>query len=81
MEQLAREFLRAVRGERSQVAFSRRVGFASNVAAEWESGRRMPSVATAMSCCARLGLDVKLALERFHTATAELLPIHGKGTA
>ncbi|HEX3774462.1 MAG TPA: DUF4423 domain-containing protein [Polyangiaceae bacterium] len=79
MEQLAREFLRAVRGARSQVAFSRRVGFASNVAAEWESGRRAPSAATALSCCARVGLDVKLGLERFHTATASLLPIHGKG--
>ncbi len=80
MEQLAREFLRAVRGDRSQVAFSRRIGFASNVAAEWESGRRVPSAATALSCCARVGLDVKLALEQFHTATASLLPIHGKGT-
>ena len=71
--------MRAIRGDRSQVAFSRRVGFASNVAAEWESGRRIPSAATALSCCARVGIDVALALERFHTHTAPLVQLRGRG--
>jgi len=71
--------MRAIRGERSQVAFSRRLGFSSNVAAEWESGRRVPSAATALSCCARAGLDLGAALERFHTATAPLIVVRGKG--
>jgi transcriptional regulator with XRE-family HTH domain len=71
--------MRAVRGDRSQVAFSRRVGCSSNVAAEWESGRRVPSAATALSCCARVGIDVPAALERFHTATAALVQIRGRG--
>ena len=79
VEQLAREFLRALRGERSQVAFSRRVGFASNVAAEWESGRRVPSTATALACCVNVGIDVPGALARFHTATAPLIQIRGRG--
>jgi transcriptional regulator with XRE-family HTH domain len=51
---LARQFLRAVRGRRSQVAFARRLGYASNVAAEWESGRREPSAADALSACANV---------------------------
>jgi len=55
--------MRAVRADRSQVAFSRRVGCSSNVAAEWESGRRVPSAATALSCCARVGIDVAAALK------------------
>jgi Domain of unknown function (DUF4423) len=79
VEQLVREFVRAVRADRSQVAFSRRVGFSSNVAAEWESGRRVPSAATAFSCCARAGIDVAAALDRFHAASAPLLQIRGRG--
>ena len=79
VEQLVREFMRAVRGDRSQVAFSRRLGFFSNVAAEWESGRRVPSAATALSSCAKVGIDVAAALDRFHAATASLIPVRGRG--
>jgi len=71
--------MRAVRADRSQIAFSRRVGCSSNVAAEWESGRRVPSAAMALSCCARVGIDVPAALARFHTATAALIQVRGKG--
>jgi DNA-binding MarR family transcriptional regulator len=79
VEQLVRDFMRAVRGDRSQVAFSRRAGCASNVAAQWESGRRVPSAATALSACARVGIDVSAAFDRFHRATAALIRIRGKG--
>jgi transcriptional regulator with XRE-family HTH domain len=76
---LARQFLRAVRGRRSQVAFARRLGYASNVAAEWESGRREPSAASALGACAGSGIDVPRALARFNAATSQLMPVQGKG--
>src|SRR5688572_10943441 len=79
MERLAQQFLRAVRGQRSQAAFSRRLGFASRVAAEWESGRRVPSAKTALIACARTGIDVSAAFGRFNEATAELIEVRGAG--
>ncbi len=42
VEQLASELILAVRGERTQVAMSRALGFSSNVVYLWESGRRAP---------------------------------------
>jgi transcriptional regulator with XRE-family HTH domain/DNA-binding transcriptional ArsR family regulator len=79
VKDLTREFLRAVRGNRSQVAFSRRVGFSSNVAAEWESGRRVPAAATALAICARSGIDVAKSFDVFHRDTAPLILLRGKG--
>lgn len=76
---VASEFLRALRGSRSQVAFSRRLGFASNVAAEWESGRRIPRVSTAVGAAARVGVDVPAALARFWPPLADILT--GSGLA
>jgi transcriptional regulator with XRE-family HTH domain len=73
---VAREFLRAVRGRRSQQAFSRRLGYASNVAVKWEAGRRMPVASEALRACARAGIDVMRALEQFHPPTAVLLATH-----
>jgi hypothetical protein len=73
---IAREFLRAVRGRRSQQAFSRRLGYASNVAVKWEAGRRMPVASEALRACTRAGIDVARALEHFHQPTAALLGTH-----
>jgi Domain of unknown function (DUF4423) len=70
VEQAAREFLRAVRGRRSQQAFSRRLGFKSNVCAKWEAGRRMPTALFALRACRKAGLDVQAALERFRSNSA-----------
>lgn len=42
-EQLASELLRALRGKRSQMAFSRRLGYSSNVCYSWETGRAFPT--------------------------------------
>jgi DNA-binding MarR family transcriptional regulator len=42
---LAVELVRALRGRRSLAAFSRRVGYRSNVAQRWESRRSWPSAA------------------------------------
>src|SRR5687767_239982 len=65
-EQISREFLVAIRGERSQLAWSRRLGYRSNVAYAWESGRRWPTAAETLRACARAGIDVRAALEKFY---------------
>jgi transcriptional regulator with XRE-family HTH domain len=69
----ASQILRALRGRRSQRAFSRRIGYRSNVAHDWESGRRMPTAVNALRACQRLGVDVGTAFERFQPACAEAL--------
>ncbi|MEZ4323323.1 MAG: hypothetical protein R3F61_38015 [Myxococcota bacterium] len=71
MEQAARELIRAIRGPRSQVAFSRRCGYRGNVAAKWEGGHRFPTFAETLHAASRCGIDVPAALERFHAASAE----------
>lgn len=70
-EEAARQLLRAVRGARSQVAYSRRLGFKSNVAADWEVGRRTPNTAATLDAMARMGIDVEAAMRRFHPTAAE----------
>lgn len=70
VELAARQFLRAIRGRRSQVSFSRRLGYRSNIALRWEAGRRFPTAVIALRACQRVGLDVQGGLQRFHTASA-----------
>lgn len=62
---LARDVLRALRGKRSQAAFSRRLGYTSNVAYTWESGRRFPTAAETLRAASRVGVDVRAALLAF----------------
>src|SRR5262245_32356083 len=64
-ERLARQFVRALRGKRSQVAFSRRLGFSTNVLYAWESGRRWPTAATILRAVERARVDVRSALRQF----------------
>jgi transcriptional regulator with XRE-family HTH domain len=64
-EQLGRELVRALRGRRSQVAFSRRLGFRTNVVYAWESGRRWPTAATLLGAAGRSRIDVRAALAAF----------------
>lgn len=70
---LARELIRALRGRRSQLAFSRRLGFRTNVAYAWESGRRSPSASAFFRAAARVGLDVGAALRSFLGGRASAL--------
>ncbi len=70
---IASELVRAVRGHRSQIAFSRRIGYASNVVANWESGRRFPTAAEFFRAAERTGLDVRVALGRFYRTPPEWL--------
>lgn len=53
-ERLASDFIRRLRGSRSQTALSRRLGYRTNVVYGWESGRRWPTAATVFAAEARL---------------------------
>jgi transcriptional regulator with XRE-family HTH domain len=64
-ESIAQDILRHLRGQRSQVAFSRRLGYRSNVAHTWETGKRMPTGSVVFSGMQRLGVDVPARILRF----------------
>ncbi len=64
-DQLARELLVALRGKRSQTAWSRRLGYQSNVAYTWEAGRRSPTASEALRAAGRAGIDVDARLRAF----------------
>lgn len=63
--QLASELLRAARGRSSQPAFSRWLGFRSNVAYGWESGRAYPTGAELLSIFERRGVALPALFEAF----------------
>jgi transcriptional regulator with XRE-family HTH domain len=67
-EALASELLRSLRGHRSQVAFSRRLKYKSNVAYLWESKRNWPTAAVFFGACERVGIDPQESLARFYRA-------------
>ena len=73
MQEIARQFLRALRGTRSQVAFSRRLGYRSNAVANWEAGRSFPNATEALRACARAGHDVPAAILAFDAESAAAL--------
>jgi uncharacterized protein DUF4423 len=66
MRRLAADWLRALRGRRSQVAFSRRFGYRSNIAYRWEAGRCFPSASGTLKMVAALGGDVERSLKAFY---------------
>jgi transcriptional regulator with XRE-family HTH domain len=70
MDQAASEFLRAVRGRRSQLALARRLGYRSNPVANWETGRRFPTAREALRVCRRVRIDVAGSFARFLPAAA-----------
>ncbi len=65
-ETIAAELIRALRGRRSQTAFSRRLGYRSNVVYRWEAGRAWPTAAATLKAARRVGIDLKAGLKRFH---------------
>lgn len=67
MQLASQQFLRAVRGKRSQVAFARKLGYSGNPIADWEAGRRSPTVAEALRACRLSGVDPLKAFERFQS--------------
>ena len=72
-ERAASQMLRALRGKRSQLAFSRRIGYRSNVACDWEAGRRFPTAVDTLRACVRLRIDVAGAFAEFQPACADAL--------
>jgi DNA-binding transcriptional regulator YiaG len=65
-ETMASELLRALRGRRSQTAFSRRLGYRSNVVYRWESGRAWPTAAATLRAAQKTGVDLRAGLRAFY---------------
>jgi transcriptional regulator with XRE-family HTH domain len=72
-EAVSAELIRAVRGKRSQLAFSRHLGYRCNVLYTWESGRRWPTIATFVRAALRTRIDVFSGLRSFVGADADWL--------
>jgi hypothetical protein len=68
---LASDWLRAIRGRRSQRAFSRRLGYRSNIAYRWESGVCFPTAREVFAMGERFGLEVEAAASAFLGPTPE----------
>ena len=75
-ELMASELVRALRGKRSQLAFSRRLGFRTNVVHTWEAQRRWPTASRSLAVAQRAGVDPKAALTRFYRTVPALSLIH-----
>lgn len=73
-ERLASELVRALRGRRSQPAFSRRLGYRSNVVYTWESGRGFPTAAGALRAAKRAGVDLLAAFGGFYRSGSSTPP-------
>ncbi len=73
MDLVARQLIRAIRGSRSQEAFSRRLGYTSNPVADWEAGRRFPTAAETLRACTLANIDVHSAFAAFRPEEAEHL--------
>jgi hypothetical protein len=71
MEQQAAEFLRALRGRRSQAAWSRRLGYRGNPMTNWERCKRFPTAQEVLRAASVAGHDV-LALFVSFAPTARL---------
>jgi transcriptional regulator with XRE-family HTH domain len=66
LDLLASDWLRTLRGKRSQLALSRALGYRSNIAYRWESGRCYPTAAAVFGLVERSGGNVRQALTRFY---------------
>jgi transcriptional regulator with XRE-family HTH domain len=71
MEREASQFLRAVRGPRSQAQLARRLGYRGNPITDWERGERFPTIHETLRAVTLLGGDVPAAFARF-TPSARL---------
>jgi DNA-binding transcriptional regulator YiaG/transcriptional regulator with XRE-family HTH domain len=73
---IAAEWVRAVRGKRSQAAFSRHLGYRSSVVHRWESGAAAPSAARWLAICAQQGKDVRAVYADFFLRAPSWLGSH-----
>jgi transcriptional regulator with XRE-family HTH domain len=65
-EQISSEWLRFMRGRRSQRGFSKRLGYSSNIAYRWETGICYPLAREAFALAKRGGVAGRAALLTFH---------------
>jgi DNA-binding phage protein len=69
-ERIASEWLRFIRGKRSQRGFSRRLGYRSNIAYRWESGVCFPTAAETFALVLRGSGGARQSLESFYGSGA-----------
>jgi DNA-binding phage protein len=62
---IAADWLRSIRGKRSQRSFSKRLGYASNIAYRWETGVCFPRAREALTLAKREGAAGRAALRAF----------------
>jgi transcriptional regulator with XRE-family HTH domain len=65
-ELLAQEWIRAMRGDRSQRALSKLLGYESNIAYRWETGRAQPSASAVLRAMDAVGFDVAASLHTYY---------------
>jgi DNA-binding phage protein len=74
--QLGAELVRALRGKRSQMALSRRLGYKTNVLYLWEAQKGAPTGVGFLRLAERVGVDVRHALEQFYREPPRWLREH-----
>src|ERR1041384_2965367 len=79
MDRISSQFLRALRGERSQVQLARRLGYRGNPITDWERGEGFPTAEETLRVASSVGIDVPAAFQRFSRANA--LTRHAQGFA
>ncbi|MEQ1503107.1 MAG: helix-turn-helix domain-containing protein [Myxococcota bacterium] len=72
MVELTGQIVRALRGARSQVQASRRLGYSSNVVYRWEAGLRWPTAIEVLRLAERVGLDLGQVFRRYDRDAAHL---------
>lgn len=72
-EELAKQLIRALRGQRSQVALSRRLRCKSNVLYTWESGRRFPTAGVFFQLARRVGVNIEEGIAQFLGSSPDVL--------
>lgn len=65
METASAQFLRALRGNRSQVAWARRLGYRGNPITDWERAHNFPTADEAFRVAGKAGVDVLHAFLEF----------------
>ncbi len=75
-EAIAAEWVRVLRGKRSQAAFSRHLGYQSSVVHRWESQAAWPTASRFLAICAQSGKDVRAAYAAFFLRTPTWLGQH-----
>jgi transcriptional regulator with XRE-family HTH domain len=69
MEAIAADWVRQLRGKRSRAAFSRRLGYNSNVVHRWENQSAWPTASRFLEVCEHCGKDVGAAYQAFFMRT------------